>query len=134
MTRTTSRRALFGGAAALTLGATLPAVAAAAANPDADLIKLCDDFIARDAAWCDLVNFLGDLEGTPEGDAIQERIDALGEGHCERRSEIAEMTARTPAGWLAKARVQLQDWANDPPPDAEVAYSLMRDLMGSAGA
>lgn len=130
MNRSTSRRSLFG-AAALTLGATLPAVAAPSANPDADLIKLCDAFVARDAAWCELVNALDDLEGTPEGDAIQERINALGEGYCERRRQIAEMTARTPAGWLAKARAQMQDWANEPPPGAEIAYSLVRDLVGA---
>jgi hypothetical protein len=51
MTRPTSRRSLFGGAAALTLGVTLPAVAATAANPDADLIRTCAEHIANHKAY-----------------------------------------------------------------------------------
>ena len=34
------------------------------------------------------------------------------------------MNLAAPAGWLAKARAQMQDWANEPPPDAEIAYSF----------
>ena len=118
------RRAVLAGAGA---AVGLPA-AAAPTNPDAALIALCDEFIAADRRWCDLQ---GQIDGMPKGparDAIEAEINGLS-ANFGRRDVIADMEAKTLAGLVAKAKVELQFWNDTPPRDADVAYSLMRDML-----
>jgi hypothetical protein len=126
----TSRRELFGSSAALLLLAAPAAGAEKAAELDGALIRMCDDFTFRNQAWGVL---LRQIDAMPQGaaqDALQAQADALSGGYRERRMEIADIRARTPEGMQAKARAAAAECDDDPPPDCDIMWSLVNDLLG----
>jgi hypothetical protein len=105
-THTPSRRDLLTGTAALLAGATIaatPGVGAAAATPDAELIRLCGEYRDIELAWRGAFNRFPD---TRPGDRDRELFQAPLRA---RQDEIAEALeeippARTLAGFQALAR------------------------------
>ncbi len=129
MSARTSRRGL-GIAGGYALMARLMVGQAHAAELDGELIRRCDDFIVRDKAWAALLGPIDALPDGPKRAALQARCDALHTGYRESLNEIASTPASSPQGVLAKARAIAQEWGNDPPPDTDMAWSLIQDLLG----
>ncbi len=97
MTMPISRRAAFGGAAAV---ATIATTAAAIANPDAELITTCAQHIISMKAYCDGSD-MADFDNDPLWLAYEATRDA-----------ISEAEPKTMAGLLAIARAAKAESAN----------------------
>jgi hypothetical protein len=134
-----SRRGILAASAALlaTGGAVVPALASAA-NPDAELIAMCDRFVATEAEWRRLGDIACELEDTapdtPEHAAAEAAFTAL-----ERDDDLLDQIAATPAltlaGMRAKARVVHAFYTPDPPDNAVVdgvMWSIVTELAGVA--
>ena len=138
MTRDTSRRQLFGSGAALLLMA--PVASGKAAELDGELLAVCAEFDALErqlnAMHTGGANAIADHD---ERDAAQRPLQ---ERQSDLLDRMCELPARTPEGVLAKAR-SLDLWDKgqieengtaDGYWDERMLASLMRDLLGRAGA
>ena len=105
-----SRRGLLAGAAAALGSGGLPVVAAAAPGADADIIAVCDRYVAAELEWQRLL-YIGDAAGTEDvanAFAADVRADAM--------DAVADLPpATTMAGLRAKARAVVAFYDPDPP-------------------
>jgi hypothetical protein len=131
----TGRRALLGGAAGLAVAGSAAPVAAAQA--DAELIGLCAEYVALDAAFCRA----GEDVAAEEKGAERARLDGLCSAMVPRlhvlEELIADLPATTLAGVRAKARAALHLISGDTaagtgPMDDEdwMIWSLLKDVLG----
>ena len=123
-TPTTSRRALLASLPAVALGAAVaaPAVAAAAQpNPDAELIALCEEYVALDREFCRLGELTFDMRSNdPEFRRIEARTQALVSRLHELENILTDRAPQTVEGLRAQARAALHCLACDASGDAEV--------------
>ena len=113
---TTSRRALLAGipAAALVGAVAAPAVAAAQPSPDAELIALCEEYLALDRAFCANCAAGAHMLATdPEWDALYEAGCAMVPRLHELEAEIATWTAETPEGLRALVQAARHSISSD---------------------
>jgi hypothetical protein len=144
-TLTTSRRALLAGVPAAALGAAsaVPALAAAAEpNPDAELIRLCAEYVALDREFCRLTDLDGDLlPHDPQSEAIGAQQSAFVPRMHELHAEIAEWTAETPQGLRALIQAARHTLSSDARqgavdllPDTEVAWAALDSALAMLDA
>jgi hypothetical protein len=125
-TPTTSRRALFAAVPAAALGAAVTSciarpVMAAAVNPDADLIALCEEYVALDREFCRLGELTFDMRSNdPEFRRIEARTQALVSRLHELENILTDRAPQTVEGLRAQARAALHCLACDASGDAEV--------------
>jgi hypothetical protein len=127
LTSTPSRRVLLGGSAALLAGAALTAtqaVGTAAASPDAELIRLCDEH-PRNIDAFNNSPFQGDAEDDPLWHAYERTRDAI---YDAKPKTIAGMVAKARA---AKAEAIQPDGSEHPAncPAEYWAWDLVNDLI-----
>ena len=133
-TPTTSRRSVLAAAPGLILAAAAPA-AVAAPSDDAELIGLCDRFIALQE------RIVATHSGAPFGSAAslaaEQDREALLDAQDPLFDRICALQATTPAGILARARM-LRSWDLELEDNGaeggywnhRMVWSLVRDLTG----
>ncbi len=121
-----TRRSLLASLPAAALGAAVaaPAVAAATgANPDAELIALCEEYLALDRAFCaNCTAGAHMLADDPEWIALHEEGCAMVPRLHELEAEIATWTAETPEGLRALVQAARHSISSDA--EAEDAGAL----------
>ena len=137
MSANPTRRVVLAGAGA---ALAVPAAAAppeASGSPDAALIALCADFVARERTGNALSAQADSMPQGPERDAVEARKDEVGADYHERLDEIVSMRAQTLAGARAKAEVVIGwcilDLDGEPAGEDAVAWSLAQDVLGLVG-
>lgn len=135
MSTHTSRRAVFGGTAALiTTGPTVTT----AADPDGVLFSLSASYSAVSGQWRGLLDVQSALKDrTPEHRQLEGQIAPISEQLEGLEEAIAEARATTLRGLRAKAMAIRTFWANDPPLTCMgevMTVSLLDDLLGSVQA
>ncbi len=108
MTNATTRRSLFAGAGAVVMGAGITAGAAASvadlvpveAEPDADLVRLCGEFIGLELQWRAIYDGPEAVKDDDEAEALS---TSIGERMNAMMDDMKGMQATTSAGILAWA-------------------------------
>lgn len=139
--RAISRRDAAAGGIAMLVLAAAAAGQAKAEELDGELIALCKEY-HRIEDRARAIDHLADASiGSPENARWEEIIHPLIERRHEIRFDISNLTARTPEGLQAKARVVLADLtagADDRfisyDPQQALGHSLARDILGRTGA
>jgi hypothetical protein len=125
------RRAILAAAPALALGAA----PGAAASPDAALIRMVDDFIARQVAADAASAPLGEKlmrDWTPEERATWDACSAWNTGYHETLAEIAEARPATLEGLTAQALAAAYHYRFDGDDDG-LALALAHSVLALAG-
>lgn len=136
-----SRREAAAGGIAMLLLAAAAAGQAKADELDGELIGLCQEFHRIE----DQLRVIAHLAEAPSRSAEYAQWEEIGRPLVDRlhevRFDISQLTARTPEGLQAKARVVLADLAPAADPDfasydplQALGHSLARDILGRAGA
>ncbi len=151
---TTSRRTLLASvpAAALTAAVAAPAVAAPAvaaavqSSPDAELIALCEEYLALDRAFCaNCTAGAHMLADDPEWIALHEAGCAMVPRLHELEAEIATWTAETPEGLRALVQAARHSISSDAEAedagteadlltDTEVAWAALDSVLAMLDA
>ncbi len=127
---TPSRRAAILGAGALFAGATIAALPAAAANPDAELLRLCTAF--HEAGKVMMAEYATGIDNEPGNS-----VDQAHKAYWAAIHAIVPVRANSVAGLAAKARVLQTDVANTAgehgyegdPPYRPLVESLLADCI-----
>lgn len=127
------RAGLLAGSSLARAGQMVPGVAQAA-SADAELVSACAEAMAIDKhcdAICDAVEHLPFHH--PQSLAVTDECHGLMPRFHAAVARAAALPAMTPEGLRAKAGVVAGYLRNDAN-SADIALSLARDLLGSAGA
>lgn len=123
-----ARRGLLAAMGGVALAA--PSLFASPAQ-DAPLIAWCARFAGAEDDYEAAIRPFPDGKFPPDVDA---HLDALWAEECDLLARINATPARTPAGWVAKAKVALRlalDGGYDAERTEEVTTALLRDLAGA---
>lgn len=134
----TRRRTLFTSAFAASLMAATGCIAQAEANPDAQLLQVCDQFNTTHTIIQKIEAGPETEFGSPESIQKEKSLDYFVVREEQLLDQISEMPAHTQAGILAKAGViqkylpQYVDEYEAAPESSQIRIilSLMDDLLG----
>ena len=102
-----TRRNLIASVSALPLAglaAVVPAIALAAAHPDAALIDLCDHLVFLEHEW----RTRGDAVTDPSDEALADVVEPLWDERAAVLARLEPMTARTSDGVAALMRARIR--------------------------
>lgn len=131
MTQPQTRRSLLGAAAALATAPLALSAAAAPADPDTELVRLCHEAIACEVRSEALTMAVNDvLLSDPRWSVAFDKARLLMDRYNQVLDQVEQIPARTATGLRAKAEL-VRVHMHEDQDEFELVHSLLRDVLAA---